>query len=175
MFASISVFGLLYTAVSALPLGLGLLAFARDGKIDPENRVGKLYLFTLLAGSVTWWAFLAEGFTFGPALALLMLALLAAGTLTLRGRWRRPGYVQTLSLSASFFLLAFATTEGLARLPINPVAAASAAPSLMPARLVLLAAFLRAVAFQLLGLRDANAQKAGGPDPACSEAVGVAE
>jgi hypothetical protein len=176
MFASISDFGPLNTAANTIPLGVGLLAFARDGMIDPRNRLGKLCLLTMLAGSFTMGFLPAQGFALGPVLPLLMLALLAAGMLTLRGRWRGPGYVQTLSLSASFFLLLFAMTEAMARLPVgDPVAAGSADPSLLSARLVLLAAFIRGLGFQLIGLRDADAQKAEGRDPACDGADGVAE
>ena len=97
MFASILSFDLFHTVANALPLGLGLLAFARDSKIGPGNWVGKLYLFMLLAGSARLWGLpVAHGFALGP--------------------------------------------------------------SLMPARLVLLAAFVRGLGFQLLGLRDASAQ-----------------
>jgi hypothetical protein len=159
MFASISTFGLLHTTVSVLPIFLGLFAFARDGKIDPGNRVGKLYLLTMFLGSVTSWGFLpSKGFTPGQALTLATLALLFLGTLTLRGRWREAGYVQTISLSASYLLLmVFTTTETLTRLPVgNPFASGANDPALIPVRLALLVAFLLGLGYQLLKLRAEN-------------------
>jgi hypothetical protein len=162
MFASISTFGLFHIAVSVLPIFLGLFAFLRDGKIDPGNRIGKLYVLTMLLGSVSSWGFLpSKGFTPGQVLTLVTLALLLAGTLTLRGAWRRPGYVQTVSLSASYLLLmVFATTETLTRLPIgNPFASGPADPALLPVRLVLLAGFVLGLGYQLLRLRTAQVQQ----------------
>src|SRR5262245_29940319 len=115
MSPTISAFGLLHTAVSVLPIFLGLFAFLRDGKIDPRNRAGKLYLLTMFLGAVSSWGFLpTKGVTPGQVLTLITLALLLAATFTLRGTWRQPGYVQTISLSASYLLLmVFTTTETL--------------------------------------------------------------
>lgn len=163
MLASISAFGLLHTAISILPIFLGLFAFVRDGRIDPKNRLGRLYLLTTLAGSVTSWGFLpAKGFTPGQGLTLLTLATLAVGTLTLRGRWRGEGYVQTISLTFSYLLLmVFATTETLTRVPVGrPFASGPADPALTPVRLGLLAAFALWTAYQLLQLRAAAAPQA---------------
>ena len=50
-------------------------AFARDGKIDPRNRLGKLYLATVLLGSVTALGFIpTKGFTPGQILTLATFA-----------------------------------------------------------------------------------------------------
>jgi hypothetical protein len=154
-----SPFGLFHTAVSVLPIGFGLLAFVRDGKIDPTNRVGKLYLVTMLLGSVTSWGFIpSKGFTPGQVLTLITLALLFTGTLTLRGRWREAGYVQTICLSASYLLLmVFATTETLTRLPVDsPFASGPTDPALTPVRLGLLAAFVLGLGYQVFRLRASN-------------------
>jgi hypothetical protein len=166
MIASISAFGLFHTAVSVLPIFFGLFAFLRDRKIDPRNRLGQLYLLTMVVGSVTSWGFLpSKGFTPGQVLTLVTLALLLAGTFTLRGTWRQPGYVQTVSLSTSYLLLmVFATTEALTRLPVgNPFASGPADPALTPVRLVLLAGFIFGLGYQLLGLRATHFQ--GRPRP----------
>jgi hypothetical protein len=148
-----------HTAVSILPIGFGLYAFARDGMIDPRNRVGKLYVATMLVGSLSAFGFIpAFGFTPGQVLTLITLALLFTGTLTLRGRWRGAGYVQTLSLSASYLLLmVFATTETLKRVPVDhPFAASAADPSLIPVRLGLLVLFVIGITYQILRLRQAR-------------------
>jgi len=159
MFTSISAFGLFHTAVSVLPIFFGLFAFVRDGKIDPKNRVGKLYLLTMFIGSVTSWGFIpTKGFTPGQVLTLITLALLFLGTLTLRGRRREEGYVQAISLSASYLLLmVFATTETLTRLPVgNPFASGPTDPALTPVRLVLLVGFVLGLGYQLVRIRAAK-------------------
>src|SRR4029453_1588753 len=63
--------GNFHTAISVLPIGFGLVAFPRDGKIDPRNRLGKLYLITMLIGSITALGFITtKGFTPGQVLTL---------------------------------------------------------------------------------------------------------
>ncbi|MDB5306579.1 MAG: hypothetical protein JWO38_781 [Gemmataceae bacterium] len=154
-----SALGLFRTAVSLLPIGFGLVAFVRDGKIDPKTRVGKLYLATMLIGSVTAFGFIPDkGFTPGQVLTLTTLALLFAGIVAGRVEWRGGAYVQTVSLSTSFLLLmVFLTTETLTRLPVgHPVAAGPTDPALAPVRLVLLAAFVLGLGYQVFKLRAAN-------------------
>lgn len=158
-----SPFGMFHTVVSVLPVWFGLVAFARHGSIDPKTRAGKWYLLTMLAGSVSSWGFIAtNGFNAAQVLTLLTIALLAIGTLTLRGSWREPGYVQTLALSASYLLLmVFATTETLTRVPVGlPFATGPTDPALVPVRLVLLTAFVIGVGYQVLKLRAKNSPEA---------------
>jgi hypothetical protein len=159
----LSPLGLFHTAVSILPIGFGLLAFFRDGKIDPKNTVGKLYLGTMLITCVTALGFLpSKGFTPGQVLNVVTLALLFAGTFTVRGKWRGEGYVQTLSLSASYLLLMVAlTTETLTRLPADSPFAKEGPtdPALMPVRLGLLVAFVLGVGYQVFKLGAANAKR----------------
>jgi len=159
----LSPLGLFHTAVSIPPIGFGLFAFLRDGKIDPKNKVGKLYLGTMLITCVTALGFLpSEGFTPGQVLTLVTLALLFAGTFTIQGKWRGEGYVQTLSLSASFLLLMVAaTTETLTRLPLDSPFAKEGPtdPALTPVRLGLLVAFVFGVGYQVFKLRTTNAKR----------------
>jgi hypothetical protein len=146
-------FTLFHTAVSVLPILFGLYALVREGKIDPRARAGKWYLGTMLAGSVSSFGFIPVlGFTPGQVLTLITIALLAVGTLTLRGGWRGPGYVQTIALTTSYLLLmVFATTEALKRLPLShPFATGPSDPSLIPVRLALLAIYLVVVGYQML-------------------------
>jgi hypothetical protein len=158
-----SPFGMLHTAISVLPIGLGLVAFARHGAIDPRTRTGRWYLYTMLAGSVSSFGFiLTKGFTPAQVLMLLTLALLVIGTLDLRGAWRVPGFVQALALSASYLLLmVFATTETLTRVPVGqPFASGPDDPALIPVRLVLLATFVIGLGYQFFKLRAANRPEA---------------
>jgi len=150
-------FILFHTALSILPIGFGLAAFYRHGAIDPRTRLGRWYLGTMLAATGSSFGFLATfGFTPGQVLTLLTLALLAIGTVTVRGSIRRPGYVQTVALSTSFLMLmVFATTEALKHFPVNhPFASSANDPSLIPVRLVLLAMFLAGVTHQVLKIRS---------------------
>jgi len=149
-------FNLAHTAVSILPIGVGIYAFARHGKIRPRTLSGKWYLGTMFVGAVSSFGFIpAFGFTPGQVLTLATLALLAAGALTLRGEWRSPGYKQTIALTTSFLLLmVFATTETLKHFPVGkPFATSAADPSLLPVRLTLLATYTLGLGYQLLRIR----------------------
>ena len=154
-------FTLFHTALSVLPIGFGFAAFARLGKIDPKTRLGKLYLGTMFAATVSSFGFLATfGFTPGQVLTLITLALLVLGMFTLRGNLRRPGYTQTITLSASYLMLmVFATTEILKHVPLShPFASSAADPSLLPVRLALFVLFLIGVTYQVLKIRADNRQ-----------------
>jgi hypothetical protein len=149
-------FTLLHTVISLLPVGFGLAAYLKHKAIDPKTRLGRWYVGTMLAGTLTGVGFVFTlGFTPGQVLGLLTLGLLAVGTLTLKGEWRPAGYTQTVALSASYLLLwVFLTTETLKRFPLDrPFASGPADPSLLPIRLGLLAAFLAGVTYQVVRLR----------------------
>lgn len=154
-------FGLVHTIISTLPIGFGLAAFIREGQINPKSQFGRLYLGTMLAGTVSSWGFLlTKGFTEGQVLTLVTLGLLLVGLFTLRGAWRQPGYVQSISLSASYLLLmVFATTETLVRVPRGePFATGPNDPALLPVRLVLLTIFAVGVGYQVLRIRSMRHQ-----------------
>jgi len=161
MSAPISLFGAFHTAVSIAPLGFGLWAFVKDGKIDLRNLAGKLYLATMLIGTLTSFGLFRTGtFTPGHALGLLTLALLITGVLAARTSWlgRAAPYVETFSLSASYLLLwVFTTTETLTRLPAgNPIASGPQSPILLAVHGSLLVAFFLGFGYQVLQLRAAN-------------------
>lgn len=154
-----SPFGIFHTTISVLPIGFGLAAFIRDGKIDLKTKLGKWYFGTMLAGSISSFGFIpSKGFTPAQVLTLVTLALLAMAVLTVRGQWRKPGYIQTISLSASYLMLmVFTTTETLTRLPKGePFAIGPNDPALLPVRLLLLALFTAGVGYQALKIWSAN-------------------
>ncbi|HJZ58873.1 MAG TPA: hypothetical protein VKE74_28275 [Gemmataceae bacterium] len=149
-----------HTVLSLLPVGFGLYAFARHGRIDPGTRSGQWYIGTMLAGTVSGFGFIQTlGFTPGQVLGLFTLALLLLGTLTLRGHWRGPGYTQTIALTTSFLMLmVFLTTETLKRLPLgHPLASGPTDPSLIPVRFGLLAAYLAVLGLQIWKVRAERA------------------
>jgi hypothetical protein len=145
-------FTLAHTLISLLPVGFGLYALARHGRIDPATRPGRWYVGTMAAGAVSGLGFVATlGFTPGQVLGLVTLALVLAGTFTLGGRLRQPGYAQTVALTTSYLMLwVFLTTETLKRFPLgHPYASGPADPSLLPVRLGLLVAYLAVLGRQL--------------------------
>jgi hypothetical protein len=159
-----SAFGFVHTAVSLLPIGFGLYALLRHGKIDLATRSGNAYFVTMLLGSATGFVIFAHGgFSLGHALTLLVVALLLAAALAPRMHWLGglAPYVQTAGFSTSFLLLmVFATTEGLTRLPPeHPYASGADAPELMPVRVALLGAFIAGLGWQLWRLRMARRHK----------------
>lgn len=157
----ITLFGAFHTAVSILPIFIGLYAFIRDGRIDPFNRLGQFYLVTMLIGSVTGLMIFHHG-GFGPGhiLSIVTLVLLLLGYLARKVNWFGSGaiYVETISLSTSYFLLMFfLTTETLTRLPADkPFAPSQEAVELLPVRAVLLIGLLAGVGYQIFKIRAAS-------------------
>lgn len=149
-------FTILHTVISLLPVGFGLASYLKHKAIDPKTRLGRWYIGTMLAGTLSGFGFiLTLGFSPGQVLGLLTLGLVALGTLTLKGKWRPGGYTQTIALSASYLLLwVFLTTETLVRVPVGrPFATGPTDPSLLPVRLGLLSVFLAGVTYQVLRIR----------------------
>jgi uncharacterized membrane protein len=159
---AITPFGALHTVISLLPAAIGVYAFVQNGKIDPATRAGKLYLVTMLLGSVTGlMIFHHGGFGPGHVLSILTILLVLTGVGARRVGWfgASAPYVETISLSLSFFLLCFfLTTEGLTRLPPeHPYAPSQEAVELLPVRLVLLVGLLVGVGYQIVKQRKAAA------------------
>lgn len=157
----ITPFGAFHTTISLLPIPLGLWAFAQYGRIVPTSGVGKLYLATMFAGSVTGlMIFHHGGFGPGHVLSILTIVLLLLGAFSSRVGWfgRGARYVETISLSLSFFLLFFfLTTETLTRLPPDhPYAPSQEAPELLPIRGVLLLVLVIGVGYQIFTMRRAG-------------------
>jgi hypothetical protein len=157
-------FAMLHTAISILPLGFGLAAFQRNGLIDPKTRVGKWYIVTMLAGTISSWGFLlTKGFNEAQVLTLITLFAVLGSLFTLRGTLRPAGYIRTVGLSFSYLLLwVFTTTETLTRVPMGqPFAKGADDPALIPVRLVLLAMFAIGVGYQTRNIR--NTRKVAAP------------
>jgi hypothetical protein len=152
-----------HTLLSLLPVGFGFAALVRHGQIDSASRLGKWYIGTMLAGTVSAFGFLPTiGFTPGQVLTVVTLGLLLVGTVTPGGRWRTWGYTQAAALTTSFLLLmVFLTTEVLKKVPVgHPFASGPADPSLIPVRLTLLAAYVGVLGFQVLKIRAVRSRAA---------------
>lgn len=153
-----STLGIIHTALSVLPILFGLWAFLRDGSIDPANRLGRLYLLSMVASIVTSFGLSrAGGFNPGHALGIIALLLMGLAVLAPRLGWLGNGvpYVQTLSMSASFLvLLVPGIVETLTRVPVGqPLATGPESPAVQGSLAVLLVLFLGGTAWQVLRLR----------------------
>ena len=157
---AMSPLGIFHTIISLAAIPYGIIAFARAGRIDPHSHAGKGYMFTMLVGCLTAFGIYHHG-GFGPGhvLSIVTLVFMAAGYFADRVAWlgRAAPYVQTISLSITFFLLMFfTTTESLTRLPVShPYAPSQDAPELLPVRIVLLVGLVVGVAYQVVRLRGA--------------------
>ncbi|OJH35771.1 hypothetical protein BON30_37615 [Cystobacter ferrugineus] len=161
MSSSMSTLGIVHTVISVVPLVLGVLAFARDGQIDPRNRIGKLYIATMVASIVTSFGLSSrDGFNPGHALGLLALGLMLAGAVAgkIRGLGRALPYVRTLTFSASFLLLLVpGVNETLTRLPVGqPLASGPESPLVQRSLLGLLLLFLLGSSYQVFKLRGSE-------------------
>ena len=153
-----SILGIIHTAVSVPPIVFGLWGFVRDGRIDPANRVGRLYLLSMVASIVTSFGLSSTGgFNPGHALGVLALLLMGVAMLAPRLGWLGNGapYVQTLSLSASFLvLLVPGIVETLTRFPAGqPLATSQQSPAVQGSLLVCVVFFLAGTTYQVLRLR----------------------
>jgi hypothetical protein len=154
---SLSTLGAIHTVLSLIPLGAGLVAFARHGRIDPASRIGKVYWAGMFVSVVTSFGLSKTGhFNAGHALGLLTLFAMLAGTLAPRIGFlgRAAIYVQTFAMSFSFMLLLVpGTNETLSRLPVDhPLASGIDSPIVQGALQGLLALFLMGTAYQMFSL-----------------------
>jgi hypothetical protein len=167
----LSALGIAHTAISLLPLVAGLYALARQGRIDPARRSGRLYLAGLLLSVLTAFGLSSTG-GFNAGHALGILALLAVGGALLAPRLaflgRARPYLATFGLSFSFFLLLVpGINETLTRLPAGqPLATGPDSPLVKSALLAWVAIFLAGSVWQALALRASRRRAAAVRSPA---------
>ena len=152
----LSVLGIIHTAISVLALLFGLFALIRDGKIDPANGRGKLYvLFTVLT-CVTGFPIMRFGHpTPGHYLGVIILVLLPIAIYAGRLFGKAGAYVQVIIMSLTlFFSFIPAIVETSTRLPIShPLAAGPNDPLVQKAQMVLVILFLIGVIYQVVKLK----------------------
>jgi uncharacterized membrane protein len=115
--------GTIHTAISLVAVVAGLMAFWRDKAIDPNNRLGMVYLISTVLTCLTGFGIFQHG-GFGKAHMLgivTLLTLLVAGGAGWRGWFGRAApYVATVGYSLSFFFHWIpAVTETSTRLPLG--------------------------------------------------------
>jgi hypothetical protein len=153
----ISTLGAIHTALSLIPVAAGIIAFVRQGRIDPASGVGKIYLGGMLLTVLTSFGLSSTGhFNAGHALGLIALFAIAVGVLAPRIHFlgRAATYLQTLAMSFSFMLLLVpGTNETLTRLPVgHPLASGIDSPIVKSALAGLFGLFLIGTAYQMFRL-----------------------
>jgi hypothetical protein len=159
-----SAVGAIHTVLSLIPVAAGLLAFKRDGKIDPGTSVGKVYWIGMVASVLTTIGLSSTGgFNPGHALGLIALSVILIATLAPRiGFLGRAGaYLQVALMSFSFLLLMIpGTNETLSRLPLDhPI---GNGPDSAPVKMALAGVFvlfLLGTVYQMVQLRRVHNSK----------------
>ncbi|HEX7686520.1 MAG TPA: hypothetical protein VF453_02380 [Burkholderiaceae bacterium] len=157
----LSTLGAAHTALSLVPLAVGLREFVRFGGIDPARRAGRVYLGGLALSVFTSFGLSSTGgFNPGHALGILALGAAFGGALAARRapQARVAPYLAAFGLSFSFFLLLVpGINETLTRLPpAHPLADGPASPVVRSALLAWLAVFACGFVLQVRRLRRAD-------------------
>lgn len=149
----LSTLGIVHTALSLVPLVAGIVAFVRDGRIDPRSALGKWYIYGMIVAVLTSFGLSSTGgFNAGHAVGILCLLTIAVGFYA--QRIAAPGglreYLETAAMSFSFFLMMIPTlNESLSRLPpSNPIGNGPDSPPVQTAVLVALILFVIGLLYQ---------------------------
>ena len=145
-------FGATHTAVSLLPVLIGLYLYIAKGKIDLKTGLGKAYWGLSLIGAISALFIFHHG-GFGPghivSIAMIVVLLLAALVAWIVKTKTRTLEIIFVALSY-FFLWFFVTTETLTRIPVaKPFASDPAAPALIPVRLGMLVLMVIGIVLQV--------------------------
>jgi len=153
--------GVVHTAISLVAVVAGLIALARDKRISPDTRLGKIYLWTTVLTCVTGFGiFQHGGFGKPHALGIITLLVLGVAELARRGRlfggWSSNVVMVSYSLTFLFHLIP-GITETSTRLPLGaPLLASAEAPELQAASGLLFLLFLVGAFLQVRHFRGAT-------------------
>lgn len=154
----LSILGIFHTAVSILALLAAIAALFSDGKINPNNTWGKVYIALTIITCVTAFPIMKTGHaTAAHFVGLLILVLLPIGIYAkqLRVFGKLANYVQVVVLSTTIFFSCIpAIVETLTRVPIShPVANGPNDPIIQMGLNILVVLFLAGVVYQVLKMR----------------------
>jgi len=152
--------GIVHTILSLTAVASMLTALLRDRQISPSSRIGRIYIWSLIATCATGLLIFRHG-TVGPPHVLGVLTLVVFGVAAIAGRHlfgRYSAYIKTISYSATvLFLMISTVTETFTRIPPSaPIVARPDAPVFRLIYLALLALFLVGVTSQVRRLRAAS-------------------
>jgi len=152
--SSLSMIGIVHTAISLAALASGIASFVRHGGIDSRSRQGQAYLLATALTCLSGFFIFANGSFGNPhVLGVITLAVLALAFLAERGLvfGRKADSVATVAYSLTFYFhLIPAVTETSTRLPAHaPLVASAESPVLAATYGVLFVVFLFGVRRQL--------------------------
>ena len=151
----LSVLGIIHTAISVVALIVALAALFRDGKINPANGTGKLYILLTVLTCLTSLPIMKTGhLTAGHYVAVVILVLLPIGFYARRLFGKAANYIQVIVMSTTLFLSFIpAIVETLTRLPISkPLADGPNDPIIQKALSALILLYIVGVVYQLFKL-----------------------
>jgi hypothetical protein len=157
----LSVLGIIHTAISVLAIVFAVIALLRDGKINPLNTMGRLYIIFTVVACLTSLPIMKTGhFTPAHGLAIIILVLIPIGVYAKKIKFLGKGaeYVQTIALSTTIlFSMVPTTVESLTRLPIShPIADGPNAPVIQMGLLTFFVLYLAGVIYQVIKIRAKN-------------------
>jgi len=164
----ISPLGWIHTLGSLPAIPVAAYMFARFGRIVPRSTAGAVYFFSMAIGAVTVVLIAHEPVSYVIAGVTLALLLVGYGVSRLPGQRGAGGYVETISLTLTAFLLMLPTvTETLRRVPDgHPLVTDLKSPLLLGAQGTLFVVLVIGLTAQILHLRRLRRLRRGGTTPA---------
>lgn len=158
---ALSGLGIFHTIIGIIAIVAAVIAFIRNGKIDPGKLTGKVYFYCTLVTSLTALGLSSvTGINPGHILALLIVGLiLGAYFLSVKKRGNnRARFAENFFLSFSFFLsLIPAVNETFNRIPVgHPLASGPRDPLIGQTLLFLFVLFIIGTVLQFRMQRKIN-------------------
>jgi uncharacterized membrane protein len=150
--------GVFHTILSLVAVAAAITALVKERGVSPTSRVGRVYIWSLVATCVTGLPIARRG-AIGPphVLGVLTLATFAVAAIARKTGvfGRLSAYVETVSYSVTLLFLGISTvTETLTRVPPSaPLVASPEAAIFKPLYLGLLVLFLIHVTLQIKKMR----------------------
>ncbi|HVW96888.1 MAG TPA: hypothetical protein VHA56_13040 [Mucilaginibacter sp.] len=153
----LSILGIIHTAISIIAIFAAIYALFRDGKLNPANNRGRLYILLTVVTCLTSLPIMKTGhFTQAHGLAVIILVVLplAIYAPSFRFLGKTAPYVQVFLMSLTlFFSFIPAIVETLTRLPIShPVAGDPNSPVIQMSLVALIILFVAGIIYQFIKL-----------------------
>jgi hypothetical protein len=155
----LSTLGTAHTAISVVALLVAFYALFKDGRINPQNWIGRTYIMLTLITCLTGFPIMKTGhFTPGHYLAIIIIVLLPLGTFARRISLfgTAKDYIQLSIMSFTLFLSCIpAIVETMTRLPVGqPLASNPNALIVQISQLLLFMMFIFGVLYQMIKFRS---------------------
>lgn len=152
----LSILGIIHTAISIIALLVAFYALYREGKLNPANGRGKLYIWLTVITCVTGFPIMKTGhLTPGHYLAIIIVVLLPIGVYAKRFFGKLGVYIQVIVMSTTLFLSCVpAIVETLTRLPIRgPLAGGPNDPVIQKGMGALVLLYVVGVVYQIIKIK----------------------